>query len=376
MKRLMILLLALVLLCGCQTNPGVTEPSTVPTVPTTQPVTTPATTQPTTEPATEPATEPVTEPATEPVVLYRNPLTGEALEEPVTKRPYAMVINNIRAAQPLHGIGQADMLFEIVAEGGGSITRCVALYHDPAGVEKIGSIRSARTYLIDIARAYDAIFVHAGWSEYAQDLLGKSHWPFLNGLFGDAGSYFYRDRDRINAGYSLEHTYFTTGNGVIEYAQAKKYRTDSKFDSYGLTFTADGTPAGKEASSITLSFYKNGKGTRMDYDAQDGCYYGTQLWSSHTGEFLDANTDVKVPFENVVILYARTTTDGYRMFADLVGSGKGYFACGGKIVPILWSRNTETAPFVYTLEDGTPVELGIGKTYVGIIPKGSPVEYK
>jgi hypothetical protein len=61
---------------------------------------------------------------------------------------------------------------------------------------------------------------------------------------------------------------------------------------------------------------------------------------------------------------------------DLVGSGKGYFACGGKIVPILWSRNTETAPFVYTLEDGTPVELGIGKTYVGIIPKGSPVEYK
>jgi hypothetical protein len=267
------------------------------------------------------------------------------------------------------------MLFEIVAEGGGSITRCLALYHDPAGVEKIGSIRSARTYLIDIARAYDAIFVHAGWSEYAQDLLKTSHWPFLNGLFGDAASHFYRDKDRIDAGYSLEHTYFTSGDEVIQYAQEKKYRTDSKFETYGLTFVEDATPNGEAASTITLHFYKNGKGTQMEYSEQDGCYYGTQIWSSHTGAFSDANADQMVPFENVVILYARTTTDGYRMFADLVGTGNGYFACGGKIVPIQWSRSNDTAPFLYTLEDGTPVELGIGKTYVGIIPKGSPVEY-
>jgi hypothetical protein len=140
-----------------ETRPGAVAPVT--TLPAQIP--TEATEIPTTEaPTTVPPT--TVPPTTEPAVLYRNPLTGEPLDAPLTNRPFAVVINNIRAAQPLHGIGEADMLFEIVAEGGGSITRCLALYGDPAGVEKIGSVRSARTYLINLARAYDAIFVHAG----------------------------------------------------------------------------------------------------------------------------------------------------------------------------------------------------------------------
>jgi hypothetical protein len=64
------------------------------------------------------------------------------------------------------------------------------------------------------------------------------------------------------------------------------------------------------------------------------------------------------------------------MFADLEGTGNGYFACGGKLVPIKWSRENATAPFVYSLEDGTPLTLGIGKSYVAVLPTGSPVEYQ
>ncbi len=371
MKRILILTLALtLLLCGCTAKP---EPTTVPTTaaPTTEAPTTEA---PTTEAPTTEA--PTTEATTEPVVLYRSPLTGEPLDAPLTNRPYGVVINNIRAAQPLHGIGDADMLFEIVAEGGGSITRCLALYGDPAGVEKIGSVRSARTYLINLARAYDAIFVHAGWSQYAKDLLRSTKWPFLNGLYGNASAYYYRDQARLNAGYALEHTYFTTGDNIIAYAQAQKHRTDAKFDSYELSFAEDAAPNGETANTITVSFYKNGKRTEMAYDAEAGCYYGTQHWSSASEAFADANTGEKVPFENVIILYAKTTTDGYRMFAELEGTGTGFFACGGKLIPIKWSRSSATAPFVYTAEDGTPLTLGIGKSYVAILPKGSPVEYK
>lgn len=374
MKRILILMLTLVLLLsGCSTTP---DPSTAPTTEPTTESTAEPTTEPTTAPTTEATTEPATEPTTEPVMLYRSPLTGEPMAAPATKRPYAVVINNISMAQPLHGIGEADMLFEIVAEGGGTITRCLALYSDPAGVEKIGSVRSARTYLIDLARAYDAIFVHAGWSEYARDLLRSSKWDFLNGLYGSASPYYYRDKARLDAGYALEHTYFTTGDNIIAYAKAEKHRTDAKFDNYGLTFAEDGTPDGKSANSILLSFYKNGKKTEMTYDAEAGCYYGMQHWKSKSEPFADANTGEKVPFENVIILYAKTTTDGYRMFADLEGTGTGYYACGGKLVPIIWSRSGATAPFVYTLEDGTPLTLGMGKSYVAVLPRKSPVEYK
>lgn len=140
MKRLLVLLLAacaLLYACGAQPSlfhredPGeTTPPTTAPTVPgeTTGP------------------TEP-------PEAAYRHPLTGAPLDAPFAGRCTAVVINNIRQAQPLYGIGQADVLYEIIAEGGGSITRCLGIFSEIGSVEKIGSIRSARTYLVDLARA-------------------------------------------------------------------------------------------------------------------------------------------------------------------------------------------------------------------------------
>ena len=68
-KYLALLLVLALLLTGC----GKAEPETEPT--------TEATTEATTEPTTE-----ATEPPTEPEPVYYNPLTGEEVEEPWTKR--------------------------------------------------------------------------------------------------------------------------------------------------------------------------------------------------------------------------------------------------------------------------------------------------
>ena len=62
--------------------------------------------------------------------------------------------------------------------------------------------------------------------------------------------------------------------------------------------------------------------------------------------------------------------------ADLNTSGEGYYACGGKIVPIKWIHENQTDPFTFTLEDGTPLQQGVGSTYVAIAPIGSPVNYQ
>jgi len=55
------------------------------------------------------------------------------------------VINNIENAIPQSGIGQADVLYEFVVEGG--ITRMLAIFNDYDNLEKVGSIRSCRTLL-------------------------------------------------------------------------------------------------------------------------------------------------------------------------------------------------------------------------------------
>ena len=366
MKRIVPLLLCMsLLLCACRTQAPTPTTTTAPTVATTQ-----ATEPPTVPPTTEATTAPTEE--TEPVILYRHPITGEPLSEPMTTRPVAVVINNINHAQPLHGIGAADLLCEIMAEGGGGITRLLAVFTDLENAGKIGSVRSARTYLIDLARAFDAPIVHCGYSDYAQQEIWRTKYPSFNQFF--YGDSFYRDQARLNAGYSKEHTLFTDGERLL------KGLTENNFDlvneegtDFGMEFTEEQSLEGQPANEIAFHFYRDaGKQTVLTYDAGTDAYIGTQVWSNKSVKFADANTKEDVPFRNVLLLYARTSTDGYRFFADLVGEGDGYYAYGGQIVPIKWHRESETEPFCYTLADGTLLSMAVGKTYMAIIPTGSP----
>lgn len=375
MKRVFVLFLAVLMVasmaaCGGTpaetTAPSTAAPTTVPetTVPET---TVPETTVPeTTVPET---TVPETTAPVEITYPYTNPLTGEGQMTEQMNRPYAVVINNIKAALPHHGVSQADVIYEILAEGG--ITRCLAIFTDLSDVEKLGSIRSARTYFIDLAKAYDAILVHAGGSEYAYDEFSKSGWPHLDGIQG-ASKYFYRDQARLNKGVAKEHTLFTTGENVLAAAEAKNIKLSrDEAMNYGLTFSEAVDIAGDAASKITLKFTKK-RETIMTYNPDTGLYEGYQ----QGGDYIDGNTGEVMTFKNIIVLHARTSSDGYRMFADLIGTGNGYFACNGEMVAIKWSRKSAKQPFVYTLADGTPIELGVGATYIGILPNTSSVDFE
>lgn len=312
-----------------------------------------------------------------PTMTYSHPLTGEPLEAPLTTRPTAVIINNISAAQPLHGIGAADILFEHVAEGGGSITRMLAIFTDLGNAGKVGSIRSARTYMINLARSFDAPLVHCGGSEFAYEDFSKTNWNHLDEIYN--GKYFFRDSDRKAAGYSSEHTLFANGDKLLQGLADKGFdMVNEGGTDFGLQFSDDVKLNGKTAKEISIRFYsKSGKRTIMTYNEKEGMYHGTQKWSNKTTTIADANLKKDVLFRNVLILDAKTTTDGYRMFSELVGEGTGQFACDGEYVAIKWSRKDTTSPFVFTLEDGTPITLGIGKTYIAIRPTQSPaVEFK
>lgn len=331
----------------------------------------------TTEPTTEVTTVETTVETTPASLDYTHPLTGEPIAKPLTTRPTAVIINNISAAQPLHGIGEADFLFEHVAEGGGGITRMLALFTDLGATSKVGSIRSARTYMIELARAFDAPLVHCGGSEFAYDEFKTSKWDHLDEIY--TGKYFFRDKDRKAAGYSSEHTLFADGKKLLQGLEDKGFdMVNEEGTDYGFQFAEDIKLGGKDAKEISIRFYsKSGKRTILTYNETDGMYYGTQKWSSKTTTIADANTKKDVPFRNVLILNAKTTTNGYRMFSELTGKGTGQFACNGEYVAINWSRKDTKSPFVFTLEDGTPITLGIGKTYVAIRPNQSPaVDFK
>lgn len=315
----------------------------------------------------------VTEPENTAEPAYRHPLTGEALTEPLLSRPYAVVIDNDNTqALPHWGVGDVDILWEMPHEG--SSTRMIGILDDVSKTEKFGPTRSVRPYLLSVARSFGAILVHAGGSPQGYEQLKKTGWDNLDGVEGPgAGSYYQRDKSRLGKVDSW-HTMYITGKNILKYT--KKLGHDNTLDemaNYGLNFAQDGTPAnGEPANTVTIRFRNKGRKTVMTYQQDTGDYIMEQQGST----YIDANNGATVHFENVIAIETKVgTIDDYgRLYQELEGkSGNGYFACGGKMVKIKWSRDGATDPFVFTLEDGTPLTLGVGKTYIAVVYNGVPV---
>lgn len=358
MKKLLALCLIFSLvLCGCGGRPVETVPAT--TVPV--------------ETTVAPTTEPTVEPTTEPAPVYYNPLTGEELEAPVENRLFAVSINNLVYAVPHHGVQEADIFMEMFVNG--SIIRGLALYTDPTQLPAIGSVRSTRYMFTDIALHYDAIVAHAGGSQWVLEDVAVRGADGFNIDTADETYYSFRHKGRIKEGFGWEHCLFANGTGLMEKAAEKGIETaqDPNKD-YGLHFTQDGTPAGGEtAESITVTFTSFGrKASTMVYDAELGKY----VYWQYDQMMVDGDTKEPETFENVVIMLAdiRMNSHAYHE-ADFVSGGEGYFACGGKLIPILWSCDGEDQPFRFTTTEGEPLAFGVGNSYIAIAPVGSPVEY-
>lgn len=358
MKRITAVLLVLIMLlslllsgCGCSKKPA-TEPTE----------------------ATQTSTEATTPDATKPQEDCRNPLTGEKLTEAWSGTLVGVMVNNIKQSMPQHGLSQADIIYEIEEES--SITRNLVIYSDVSKAGTIGSIRSTRTYFVSVAASYDAYLIHCGASTHASpggyDANGNklTNWKHLNQAAGAGDKYFFRDKDRYNAGYAWEHTLFTSGEKLAEFLADKEQSDVTPV--FGFKEGID--LGGETANEITIKF-KGTKTTSFTYDAATGRYARSQ----HGGASVDGSNQQAETVKNVLALYTNQwlCPQGHgHQFYDTIGSGEGYAATNGKIVPIKWSRASVDAPYSYTLADGSPLELDVGNSYIAIVGEKFPIEYK
>lgn len=368
MKRVTCLLCAVILLAlsACGSAESVQSPTPSPSPSDAPQVTVSPDPSPTPTPTASVEVTDTPEPADGPI----NPLTGEVTDKDISnQKPVAIMLNNAKPAMPQQGNSQADILYEVLAEGG--VTRTLGIYQDISDLGVVGSIRSARLYFWELALGHDAVFVHAGGSEEFYDHKSSSGLSSVDGVRGyysyASTGLFWRDSQRVSGKqYAYEHSLVTDGEHLTDILTSRG-ELGNHADGYSneLQFAADATPAdGTSAVTITAPFSST-KSTLFRYDEATGLYKVEQYGAA----YIDGNDSSQIAVTNVLLLNTECVvmdSEG-RLSVDL-SSGEGWFACGGKMLPITWEKGDRDHPLRYYTADGQPLTLGIGKSYVCILP--------
>jgi hypothetical protein len=327
--------------------------------------------------------------------LGTNRLTGRPMPEIlVNRRPLAISLGNAPAAAtlPINGVASADIIYEVPLEG--NVTRMIGIFSHPDSIPQVGSIRSARYYIANIAESYDAILVSAGRSFLARDHIPARNIDWVNAVEGTVAhrQMFNRNRDRI-PGRTIDnyHSVVTRGSLVSRLLPTYGFRLshNSGFNNR-LTFTDNATPAGGAVANEINVVFSPFKSSAFTFDTARGVYHMRQSHGTAVSNFVDANNNARVEFANLIILRTRVEAspadavpplESNRLrevdtLTNISGTGTGYFVHGGRQIPINWERPNHTSPFIYTLRDGTPLNLGRGTTYVALVPLDASVTFR
>lgn len=304
--------------------------------------------------------------------VYYNRLTGESglSQSAVGKRPVAIMVNNIKASLPQYGISSADILFEVLVEGG--ITRLMALYGDYTKVPKVCSVRSCRYYFPIFAHGFDAVYFCFGSNEsLATPTLKRIGIDYFDGNQNGDSLVFGRDAERLKK-YSREHTAYVNGTNIPELLKKYSVRTDYLQGKDVNAFNFRGEEEAKADGSIvadTVKFnFSSYYYSTFTYNTKTKTYYKNHCSSAH----MDSATNKQLNFTNVFAL--ETDVHNYKggKLIELDWTdGTGYYISMGKAQKITWVKSSEDSAIKYFDETGAELQVNPGKSYIGVIKTGS-----
>lgn len=283
------------------------------------------------------------------------PLTGIGTNENTDQRAIAVMVNNHTKARPQSGLSKADIVYEMLAEG--DVTRFLAVFQSEMP-ERVGPIRSARNYYVELAKGFNSIYIAHGYSPEAQKMLASGYVDNLNGQQYD-GTLFKRSSER-----KAPH------NSYISFENIEKGAKDKGYDLTGapaaFTFLNEEEVKGIQGDSIkeaTINYGSIAYNVQFKYDEQDGKYKRY----SNGQQTIDAETSKPVAVDNVFIIETthQVVDNKGRRDIDLQSGGKGYLLQKGKANEVEWvNKDGRLVPSL----NGKEIGLVPGKTWVNIIP--------
>jgi len=297
-----------------------------------------------------------------PVVPPTWPLTGIP-GEPAARAALAVKVENTAVARPQTGLEQADVVWETIVEF--DVSRLVAVFHSQIPAE-VGPIRSVRPVDPLILAPMHGLLAFSGGQPGILAQVQASGVQMISHDAGAAGMYRTKDRAAPHNVYGTPQTFWDQADADHQAAPGEQFLFARSGDQ--ATATLVGTPAG------SLSFHLSpASNPSWSWDAATGTWLrseGTVPSSARSGARLAA--------VNVVSITADHPTTGFAAQGgapvptyNIVGTGDGVVATGGKTVAVRWQKDAQDAPMRLFLPDGRPAELAPGNTWVELVPAGS-----
>lgn len=290
----------------------------------------------------EPEFEP--EPMPEPPAIP-NPLTGEPLGE--NRHLIAIMVNNVPKARPQTGLGSADLVYEIEMEG--AVTRFLAFFYGELP-EDVGSVRSARPYVMMLAKEWDAYFAHVGGSNDAFAKVTEWGIKDIDDTRGHTGFW-------VNTKESRPHNTYLN----LKRALSGK-KVNGVFHKWVFKKPLEITPEYRE---IRFSYDQFNRPSYV-FSEEDGLYRRFVNGDPH----IDFATGNQIKTRNIIVQYAKHKNLNDKLLhieVDLVGEGKAEYFLGGKYQEGTWKKKDYKSPTEYLDNQGKPIVFVEGKTWVQVV---------
>ena len=294
-----------------------------------------------------------------------NELTGLEVSDAIAaQRPVAIMVDNEKKALAHYGTAEADIVYEMMnSTANGRITRLMCLYKDWTNLAQTGSIRSTRTTNVILSGEYNAVLIHDGGPFYINTYLAQPYAAHISGGF-----------TRVKNGKPTEFTEYVFGPEMVRRFTKSKlstnYTTALERGTHFLFYPADtDLTAGVPAGTVDLTDVFQRNSSKLVYNAATMTYDYYEFGLLHQ----DAEDGQTMTFKNVLlqdVSFNQLDKNGYLTY-NVIGQGVGYYLTNGKVIPITWTKGSETGFTHYYGPDGSEISVNRGKTYIGLVPADS-----
>ena len=311
-----------------------------------------------------------------------NPLTGEAVPDPeiLNRRPVFVKVSNFpaRGSRPQAGLSYADMVFEYyIGEG---MNRFLAVFYGQ-DTEKAWPLRSGRLVDAQLVNMYQGVLVYGNADPDKVDMVlleelgdravsfDDASCPAICGIATHSETGVYVNTAEITA--------FTTRIGV----------KNIRYPLEGMIFKESVPESSGPANQVDINFQTWNR-SEWHFDPASGKYLRwTELWDDQRDDAWDEHpiiphiesiTGEQLAFSNIIILFAlydeyASTLHDIEIW-DNPEKQRAYYFRDGIMVEGSWRAPERDQPIQFINQNGVPMALKPGNTWIMIAGDSSPFE--